>query len=465
MKSYESKTGGHEVPGLAAAALANGATEVSSATDLAIRLWGLKVSGSRGCLTWGTDSVCVYMIADLVSASGGRADEQASLVMAAHFETTAAALVAAKRIQTSMLEFAAGRKGDAVAASLLIYPPSGSPGGMHVEIVRGVLAQAKPGQILLGETVAKPWSDFPGFQFRAASIAGGSPNGQLGLVELMWTSAEDLARLQDSVVDSAAPFDGGLSMGATMMVSPPSAVTERAGRRSTGEGVFGENASTTAEWQNVSHETSSRALPESDHNAANALLEGLEDRPKRSFFSPMRVILGAAAIILVAVAVEVLYKPTPMKKIPVVLPDSYGGAASTSASNAVGGTPATSQPAASAGQPGSTATAPESAVKPQNPVINPPKQKPFKAPVNGSKVPSDREAKSQPAPPAPVDEIDGWSKKDIPQLLRTAQSAIGDGRYEDARNAYSKILQLQPDNQDAKDGLRKIELIKRDSHP
>jgi hypothetical protein len=465
MTSYEPKSGGHEVSGLTVAAVANGVSDVSSATELAIRFWGLHVAETSGRLTWETDSVCVYMIADLVSASGGRTDE-ANGIMAAHFETAAQALVAAKRIQTSMLEFVAERKGDAIGVALLIYPPSTTPGGTHIEIVRGVLAHARPGQILLSDAVARPWSDFPGFQFRAALIVEGSANRQPGLMELMWTNAEELSRLQDSVVDQPAAPDGGLSMGATMMVNSPSAVTQHVGRGFAGDSAFREIASRTAQRETVSPQTGARSLPMADRSGANALLEGLDDYPKHSFFTPMRVILGAAAIILVAVAVDVLYTPAPVKKIPVVMPDAYNGGTSASGSSAVSATPTASQPASTPGQPTSNPAVSESPVTSQNPIVNPPKPKPFKVQGNSSKGPSDKDAKNPTSPqPAPVDEIDGWSKKDIPVLLSRANSAIGDGRYEDAQNAYSKILQLQPDNQAARDGLRKIELIKRDNNP
>jgi cytochrome c-type biogenesis protein CcmH/NrfG len=44
-----------------------------------------------------------------------------------------------------------------------------------------------------------------------------------------------------------------------------------------------------------------------------------------------------------------------------------------------------------------------------------------------------------------------------------AQASVGNGRYDDADRAYRKILQLQPDNQDAKDGLHKLDLIRSDN--
>jgi cytochrome c-type biogenesis protein CcmH/NrfG len=49
-------------------------------------------------------------------------------------------------------------------------------------------------------------------------------------------------------------------------------------------------------------------------------------------------------------------------------------------------------------------------------------------------------------------------------LLSQARSAMGAGRYEDARIAYRKILQLQPENQEAKDGLHRIDLIRQNNN-
>jgi len=60
-------------------------------------------------------------------------------------------------------------------------------------------------------------------------------------------------------------------------------------------------------------------------------------------------------------------------------------------------------------------------------------------------------------------DVSGWSRKDIPQLLKMAATNVGAGRYEDARLAYRKILQLQPDSQEAKDGLHKLDLIEKDN--
>ncbi len=77
----------------------------ADATDIVVRLWGPKRSDRSAPLTWKTDSVLIYMIADLVGASHGRIAEESPAIMGAHFDGSGQAMVAAKRIQTSILEF------------------------------------------------------------------------------------------------------------------------------------------------------------------------------------------------------------------------------------------------------------------------------------------------------------------------------------------------------------------------
>jgi hypothetical protein len=43
-----------------------------------------------------------------------------------------------------------------------------------------------------------------------------------------------------------------------------------------------------------------------------------------------------------------------------------------------------------------------------------------------------------------------------------AQTDAGQDHYVNARNEYSTILQLQPNNQEAKEGLRRLDIIQKD---
>ena len=209
-REFEVATQGRE-PG------AWGGDSASDATDIAIRLWGPEWSGQPGSLTWKTDSVFVYMIADLVLASHGRLAEESTAVMAAHFDNSRQALVAAKRIQMSILDFVACRPGNGVA--IVIHQPSGQ--GATSGLVQAALQLAKPGQILVGGDVSRRLRESLGVDLVPVSALAAGAAGQRGLAELVWTTADRLASLQSSVVDGAASRRESPPVGATMMVSTP----------------------------------------------------------------------------------------------------------------------------------------------------------------------------------------------------------------------------------------------------
>jgi Flp pilus assembly protein TadD len=60
-------------------------------------------------------------------------------------------------------------------------------------------------------------------------------------------------------------------------------------------------------------------------------------------------------------------------------------------------------------------------------------------------------------------EYEGLTEKDIPLLLRMAENHAGAGNYEDARREFSIVLHLDPNNAEAKQGLRKLHLSEREA--
>ena len=58
---------------------------------------------------------------------------------------------------------------------------------------------------------------------------------------------------------------------------------------------------------------------------------------------------------------------------------------------------------------------------------------------------------------------DGMTQKDIPRLLQWARSDAGNGNYAKAAQEYRVILQLEPGNPDAREGLRKIQVAQQRS--
>jgi hypothetical protein len=61
--------------------------------------------------------------------------------------------------------------------------------------------------------------------------------------------------------------------------------------------------------------------------------------------------------------------------------------------------------------------------------------------------------------PEIIEESGGLSLNDIPKLLDFANADTGNGSYDKARLEYRKVLKLQPGNQEAKDGLKKLDRI------
>jgi hypothetical protein len=435
MAQYEQKTDSREfeVANPERNAGSWGGDPRTEATDIAIRLWGPERSDRSARLTWKADSVLVYMIADLVSASRGRVDEDSSALMTAHFDSSKQALVAARRIQISILEFAACRPGERTGAAILIYPSSASsPAGFSGEMAIQALAKAKPGQILLAEYSSQQLRDVPGLEIRSVPALTIVPGDwQSGLTELIWTTPERLAQLQDSVGAEVEPQSGDTRpVDGTVIVTSPV--------RDAGQGLPNEAA----------------PPPTSDNfwqSSRSSLTEELDESRDRPLLTRTRIILGGVAIVLVVVLIFVL-QPARVSK-PRIVPQQDPQQEQTGAAEPIKQPPATAEPEAMTAQPEPATTKP-----------------PAKAPVatqprTPSKPPLDNRAKNKketPEQPETYDDSGGVSQKDIPALLGMAQRDAGAGNYDKAKREYKKILSLQPGNQEAKDGLHRLDLIQQD---
>ena len=192
-------------------------------------------------------------------------------------------------------------------------------------------------------------------------------------------------------------------------------------------------------------------------------LKKLEDSPRGSssdeiefeeqpLLTRTRLILGVVALVLVAAVIAILFRPTQVTRRPPlsqqdqavgpVSPDnkqSVPAALESKASEAK-----TQQSNPSANKPVAKGTT--AVVKPQPPV----------KPAAGNRVKTTTEI---PEEPEISHESGGFTLKDVPQLLKMAQTDAGAGDYAKAKREYQKVLSLQPNNQEAKDGLHKLDLI------
>ncbi len=438
-----------------------GETPPGDAADIAIRLWGAAGLDRPAGLTWKADSVLVYMIADLVTASRGRIAEESPAAMAAHFDTCGQALVAAKRIQTSILEFLTCRPGERLGSAILIYQPrTTDPTGPSGDMVQYELGQAKPGQILLTENVSRRLHDLPGIELLAPPAPSGlAGDGSAGLTELIWTTPDRAALLRESAGDGVGPTRpeqrrDESSVGATLIVDSPFARRGPANETlppvaATADyvvngGVVNDGPETRSRRAGQVRTPGSEGFPNSQGSllADSALKEG--EFGERTLFTRTRVILGAVAVVLVAALIFVLFRPTSASKPRVTQPQSQ-----------TGGTESTDQQPTVDSPPQATTGPPEAqTVKPA-----------AKEPAGPVKPPADNRAKNKKeaaVEPEAAEESGGLALSDIPFLLNGAVKDIGDGKYDKARLKYRTVLRLQPKNQEAIDGLKKLNKIQSD---
>jgi len=416
---FEPKTDSKEFevsnPGHGAGASGSAASEPA---DLTIRVW--RQDSGAGSITWVSDSMLVYMMADLVAASQGRTAVELPNALCAHFENSSQALVAAKRIQTAILEFVACRPGDYIGAAVLVHGTAN--GGFSQGMAQSALRLAEPGQIILSEQVARRLQPFPGLELRDVPALTTGGNEHAGLSELVWTSPEKLAALRSSA--SAAPATNlGAPVGATMIVNAPLAP------------------------RHDSPKTAARTVGKDDGKASETVYgpvrtqeggfqEALADFEEHSsFLTGSRILIVAIAIVLVAVGLAWFHPWSSTKRTPVVNTPPSG-------TETLGTTNSASDSGTTTETPVTVTHEPEPPKQPKKPVVEK-KKKPDVVVIHNFEGNST---------------YDGMTQNDIPTLLGWARSDQGNGRYTKAAQEYRVILAMQPNNADAKEGLRKIQI-------
>jgi hypothetical protein len=185
-------------------------------------------------------------------------------------------------------------------------------------------------------------------------------------------------------------------------------------------------------------------------NRDGAFAQGLaEFEEHRSFITPLRIGVTAIAIVLVVAGLLLFHPWSDSNARP--KPRSYEAPTSSVA--------APNEPASGVPQPPPVVQpAPELPAKSQPPVVKPPIVN--SPPVQKLKE-KDKGKKTEDTPIQGFEgnsTYDGMTQKDIPRLLQWARSDAGNGNYAKAAQEYRVILQLQPNNPDAREGLRKIQV-------
>jgi len=391
-----------------------------TATDISMRVWGSAArEGKPVELSWNVQSALVYMIADLVAASDGvvLADSQSPMV--AQFETPARALKAAKQIQQAVLEFARQRPNGRYAAAIVIHgeteraPVEGrGPGG--TAIPGGSLLQyAKPAQVLMTEGTYEKLREMPGLRFRSLTSAGapGSDSAVRGR-ELIWRTPEPLPHSVEELPQATQIFVQNSEPLSVKVLPMPESILEHQ------DGIN----------------------PATPDLAGNELQLDQLDNVRSPWLKQSLIAVGS--LIVLAAVLGLLVYP---RKSAVV---NHTSTIQQTAPEQVDVPPANTAPAAN----------PPVA---DTPVVNPPAVS--SAPPESPKPSVVEDPAPTPKPPRiprdkPAKVVSDFSAKDVPFLLRKAEQDAGAGKYDDAQREYRIVLQIDPANASAKQGLHRLEL-------
>jgi hypothetical protein len=388
----------------------------SNTTRLAVRVW----SSTRAALHWKSESALVYMLTDLMAASGGVPDEDSEIGLVASFEQPSEAFRAAKRIQWSVLEYSQQKPENCLGAAIAVYHASDLHRSEAAQGIVALLEQAKPSQIFLAAAAANLLQGIPGLQLRkraGPSLAASELEREAQ--ELVWTTPQTQRRVQELLKQAARKVTPKTE---PVAASEPTVDLAREALRPTPTQIH-------ATLFRVDH-------PSAIEPAAMDIL-GDEQEAAPDSGAPKSHLLWwllPAVAVLAVVAGLLMLAQTPKKP---VLPE----------------TPASPQQAIPNAAPERPETLPQPAAE------QPPPSPEAKTPSK----PTVPEHSSHPKIVAKVTEYQGFSEKDIPVLIRMAESDAGAGNYANARREYDIILHLDPNNAAAKQGSRKLSLSEQDS--
>jgi hypothetical protein len=380
-----------------------------------MRIWGLAGrEGKSTEISWNTQSALVYMIADLVAGSDGVVLADSRAAMVAQFETPAKALNAAKQIQLAVLDFARHRPDGRYAAAIVIYAatergPLKGPGSAGANAPGASLLQhAKPAQVLMTESAYETLREMPGLRFRPVTPTPGSDSAVRGR-ELVWRTPEPASRSDEALPQATQIFvQNSEPLPVKVLPMPGSILQHPDGRTATIPDTAG------------------------DELQLDQPVDVRSPWLKRSLVAVGGVIVFAAALGLIVYPrkATVVEHPSQQEQ-PQPEPEKLPPAETAPSNIAPAVNPAVIN-----------SEAPESATPPvaEEPTPKPAKPQRIQREKPATKIVSD------------------FSARDIPFLLRKAEQDAGAGKYDAAQREYRIVLQLDPNNASAKQGLHRLEL-------
>jgi len=369
---------------------------------LSIRLWNTTQNGEAVPLYWDSGTPAVCLTADLIASSEGEPVSSDGGVLVTSFHSDHQAISAARRLQWAMQGFAESRDLQGISVVVLVHSAEELSTGPEGDSLRAALDHATGGQILLTEKASQFFEDLPGF---ASQTLDGT-----GLRELQWRSPDSHS--------TRAADDEWLNNNI----------------RSDRDEPIPEPPAPEPEW-------SSRSSAEEEHGAGSGL-----SNPK------VRWAIGgmlAAALVGGGIFFFMSGKPKPVEVVAVVPPDGTPQPPVTHPADNPHAIPPPSGPGSGSAPVGGKTPKPTKPKPPkpeggggdQPKPVPPPEPKPVPPP----------EPKPEPRPRANCNLDPGEYDK----YLKGADNALGNGDTGTAKRKYTSVLNCDPGNARARDGLRK----------
>jgi hypothetical protein len=398
----------------------------ANATRLAIRVR----TPARRDLRWTSDVSVIHLISDLILASDGTLGQEAGPVLTAYFAQPSHAFRSAKRIQWALLDFCQHRPQLCAGATLLIYEARDLPTeseGTSYRAIAAILEHAKPAQILTAAGASEQLQGLPGLQMRGFAPPPGNLEWRGGVRELIWTTPSNLERAQE-VFQSTAQ---NLAQEDVRAVAPEPTVNYAAsvGRQIAQPTLVHGEHTPQPDGADIilSHSELSTPEPELERSGSGALWWSLA---------------GVAVAAIVALVILLPRLRPKAAALPESPPPVVQSTAPQEPEIPQTETPSAQKPPVETSPPSVPPNPGDQQAKPEPPSAQPPSRPPV------AKKPT---------------EIDGLTVKDIPLLIRLAQTDAGAGRYDKARSEFNVVLRLDPGNAEAKLGLRKLDLSEREA--